>query len=49
VGHRPPAGGNEQISGFFVIDCVDVREAIRAATEVPAAWYGTIEIRQVVQ
>jgi hypothetical protein len=49
VGHKPPAGSNEQISGFFVIDCVDVREAIMVATEVPAAWYGTIEIRQVAQ
>jgi hypothetical protein len=49
VGHGPPAGGNEQISGFFVIDCFDLSEAIRAATEVPAAWYGTIEIRPVAQ
>jgi hypothetical protein len=49
VGHGPPAGGNEQMSGFFVIDCAGRCEAIRAATEVPAAWYGTIEIRPVAQ
>ena len=49
VGNSPPAGGNEQISGFFVVDRVDLSEAIRAATEVPAAWYGTIEIRPVAR
>jgi hypothetical protein len=45
----PFAETNEQIVGFFVVDCQDLDEAIEAATAVPAAWYGTIEIRQVLQ
>lgn len=49
VSYRPPAGEDEQIAGFFVIDCADLGEAISTATEVPAAWYGTIEIRPVAQ
>jgi len=41
----PFAETKEQIVGFFVMDCKDLAEAIDAATTVPAAWYGTIEIR----
>jgi hypothetical protein len=43
----PFAETKEQIVGFFVVDCKDLDEAIEAAVMVPAAWYGTIEVRQV--
>jgi hypothetical protein len=37
----------EQIVGFFVVDCKDLDGAIEVAATVPAAWYGTIEVRPV--
>jgi hypothetical protein len=41
----PAAETKEQVSGFFVVECKDLDEAIGVATRVPAAWYGTVEIR----
>jgi len=41
--------GKEQISGVFVVECKDLDEAIDVATKVPAAWYGTMEIRPVAE
>jgi hypothetical protein len=38
---RPP----EQLAGFFIVDGQDLDEAITMATRVPAAWYGTVEVR----
>ena len=43
----PFAGAREQITGFAVVDCKDLDEAIGMAAEIPAAWYGAIEVRQV--
>ena len=43
----PFAGGREQITGFAVVDCKDLDDAIEMATRIPAAWYGAIEVRQV--
>ena len=35
----------EQLSGVFVVDCDDLDGAIEVATTIPAAWYGTVEVR----
>jgi hypothetical protein len=43
----PFAGTKEQITGFAVVDCKDLDEAIEMAAGIPAAWYGAIEVRQV--
>src|SRR5215813_6743103 len=43
----PFAGTSEQITGFAVVDCKDLDEAIEMAARIPAAWYGAIEVRQV--
>ena len=43
----PFAGTREQITGFAVVDCKDLDEAIEMATRIPAAWSGAIEVRQV--
>jgi hypothetical protein len=43
----PFAGTREQITGFAVVDCKDLDEAIEVAAGIPAAWYGAIEVRQV--
>ena len=42
----PFAETREQVVGFLVVDCENLDEAIEVATTVPAAWYGTIEVRQ---
>jgi len=47
VGRGPLAGAREQIAGFLVVDCKDLDDAIGVATRIPAAWYGTIEVRPV--
>jgi hypothetical protein len=46
IADGPFAETREQIVGLFVVDCKDLDEAIEVATTVPAAWYGTIEVRQ---
>jgi hypothetical protein len=47
VGGGPFGGTREQIAGFLVVDCKDLDDAIEVATRIPAAWYGTIEVRPV--
>src|SRR5262245_11912576 len=41
----PFAETHEQLGGYFVLDCKDLDEAIRWAEKIPAAKYGSIEIR----
>lgn len=48
ISDGPFAETNEQISGVFIVECKDLDEAIDVATRVPAAWYGTVEVRPVV-
>jgi hypothetical protein len=43
----PFAETGEQIEGLFIVECKDLDEAIEVATAVPAAWYGTVEVRPV--
>ncbi|WP_198676017.1 YciI family protein [Kribbella monticola] len=45
----PFAETKEQIGGFVLIDCTDLDEAIEIAAKHPAAGYGTIEIRPVLE
>ncbi len=47
VADGPLAQTREQISGVFIVDCKDLDEAVMVATKVPAAWYGTVEVRPV--
>jgi hypothetical protein len=44
----PFAETKEQLGGVFVTDLPDLDEAIRLAALVPAADYGTLEIRPLV-
>jgi hypothetical protein len=41
----PFAQTTEQVTGFLIVDCKDLDEAIEVATKVPTAWYGTVEVR----
>jgi hypothetical protein len=45
----PFAETKEQIGGLFVTDLPDLDEAIRIASLVPAAEYGSLEIRPIVE
>ncbi|GAA1573655.1 YciI family protein [Kribbella hippodromi] len=45
----PFAETKEQIGGFVLIDCADLDEAIEIAAKHPAAGYGTIEIRPLLE
>ena len=47
IANGPTVRPKEQITGVFTVECGDLDEAIEVATRIPAAWYGTIEIRPV--
>jgi hypothetical protein len=47
IANGPAARPKEQITGVFTVDCGNLDEAIEVATKIPAAWYGTIEIRPI--
>jgi hypothetical protein len=44
----PFAETKEQLGGVFITDLPDLDEAIRIAALVPAAEYGTLEIRPLI-
>lgn len=44
----PFAETREQLGGFFLIDAVDLDEAISIAGRLPGALKGTIEIRPII-
>jgi hypothetical protein len=43
----PYAETKEALTGFFLMECADLDEAIAVAKEIPATRYGTVEIRPV--
>ncbi len=43
----PHADTGEQITGFYLIDVEDLDAAIEAATALPAARYGAVEVRPI--
>jgi hypothetical protein len=43
----PFAETKEQLAGFYLVDAVDLDEAIRIASQIPPAREGTIEVRPV--
>lgn len=43
----PFAETKEQLAGFYLIDAKDLNEAIRVASGIPPAKYGSIEVRPV--
>jgi hypothetical protein len=45
----PFAEAKEQIGGYCLIECADLDEAIEIASKHPAAGYGSIEIRPLLQ
>ena len=45
----PFAETREQLGGYFLIDASNLDEAIGIAARIPAARFGTVEIRPVVE
>jgi hypothetical protein len=45
----PFAETREQLGGYFLVEAKDLDEAIHIASRIPAARFGTVEIRPVVE
>jgi hypothetical protein len=45
----PFAETKEQLGGFYMIDAKDLDEAIHIAGKIPAARYGSIEVRPIMK
>lgn len=43
----PFAETKEMLAGFFLVEAKDLNEAIRIASDIPSAKYGSIEVRPV--
>ena len=41
----PPAQTREQLTSWIIAECDDLKAAVQLATTIPAAWYGSIEVR----
>lgn len=44
----PFAETKEQLGGYYLLDCPDLDSAVKYAAMLPAAEYGTIEIRPIM-
>lgn len=45
----PYAETKEALTGFFLMECADLDEAVALAARIPAAWNGAVEIRPVIE
>jgi hypothetical protein len=45
VGDGPPPGAGQAPTAYFVIDCPDLTAALDWAARIPAATYGSVEVR----
>jgi hypothetical protein len=45
----PFAETREQLGGYYLIDAADLDEALGIAARIPAARWGTVEVRPVVE
>lgn len=44
----PYAETKEVLTGFYLLECADLNEALRHATRVPAVGNGSVEVRPVI-
>ncbi len=44
----PFAETKEVLTGFYLIECADLDEAVSWAARIPAAWTGKVEVRPVI-
>ena len=39
----------EALTGFYLLECADLDEAVALAAKIPAAWSGAVEVRPVIE
>lgn len=44
----PYAETKEALTGFYLLECADLDEAVKWAAQIPAAWDGAVEVRPVI-
>lgn len=44
----PYAETKEALTGFFLLECADLDEAVATAAKIPGSWNGAVEVRPVV-
>ncbi len=45
----PYAETKEALTGFYLLECADLDEAVAVAAALPAAWNGAVEVRPVIK
>ena len=45
----PYAETKEALTGFYLLECADLDEAIALAATIPGAWDGAVEVRPVIE
>jgi hypothetical protein len=45
----PFAETKEQLGGFYILDCANLDEAVEWAAKIPAAQYGSVEVRPILE
>jgi hypothetical protein len=45
----PYAETKEALTGFYLLECADLDEAVALAAKIPAAWNGAVEVRPVIK
>lgn len=45
----PFAETKEVLGGFYLLDCADLDDAIKWASQIPGAWHGRVEVRPVME
>jgi len=45
----PFAETKEHLAGYYLLECADLDEALAAAAAIPAAAYGSIEVRPLME
>src|SRR5262245_63804947 len=45
----PYAETKEALTGFYLLECADLDEAVAVAARLPAAWDGAVEVRPVIK
>ena len=44
----PYAETKEALTGFYLLECADLDEAVAMAAQIPAAWNGAVEVRPLI-
>jgi hypothetical protein len=48
ISDGPYAETKEALTGFYLLACADLDEAIAAAARIPASWNGAVEVRPMI-